>query len=54
MARGIRPDLLPQRIPSAIQLCRQDRNREGAARFSQEHGIAVQGACGFTAGLEEE
>jgi hypothetical protein len=34
MARGIRPDLLPQRLPSAIQLCRQDRDRKGAARFS--------------------
>ena len=54
MARGIRPDLLPQRLPSAIQLCRQDRNREGPARFSQEHGIAMQGARGLTAGLEEE
>ena len=54
MARGTRPDLLPQRIPSAVQLCRQDRNREGAARFSQEHGIAVQGARGPTGGLEEE
>lgn len=54
MARGIRSNILPQRIPSAVQLCRQDRDREGATRFSQEHGIAVQGARGFTAGLEEE
>lgn len=54
MARGTRPDLLPQCLPRAFQLCPQNRDGEGAAGLAAEYGDAVQRTRGLAADLEEE